>query len=77
MAHSPVLIFAVIGHNTINIPDMFKVFTIFTPPMQTSVVDPYLDIRGGGRGGGHPDPEIRGRPVLAINFFLYSGLILV
>ena len=51
MADSHVLIFAVIGHNTINIPDMFKVFTIFKPPMQTSVVvDPYLQIRGGGGG---------------------------
>ena len=80
MADSHVLIFAVIGHNTINIPDMFKVFTIFKPPMQTSVVvDPYLQIRGGrgGVGGGHPDPEIRGRPVLAKIFFLYSGLSLV
>ena len=53
MADSHVLIFAVIGHNTINIPDMFKVFTIFKPPMQTSVVvDPYLQIRGGGGGRG-------------------------
>ena len=51
MADSHVLIFAVIGHNTINIPDMIKVFTIFKPPMQTSVVDPYLQIRGGGGGG--------------------------
>ena len=51
MADSHVLIFAVIGHNTINIPDMFKVFTIFKPPMQTSVVDPYLQIGGGGGGG--------------------------
>ena len=76
MVHSHVLIFAVIGHNTINIPDMFKVFTIFKPPMQTSVVDPDLQIRG-GEGGGHPDPEIRGRPVLAKNLFLHSGLILV
>ena len=25
-----------------------------------SVADPDLQIRGGGRGGGHPDPEIRG-----------------
>ena len=48
MAHSRVLTFAVIGHNTINIRDMFKVFTIFKPPLQTSVVDPYLEIRGGG-----------------------------
>ena len=64
MAHSHVLIFAVIGHNTINIPDMFKVFTIFKPPMQTSVVDPDLQIRGGGggEGGGHPHPEIREGP---------------
>ena len=52
MADSHVVIFAVIGHNTINIPDMFKVFTIFKPPMQTSVVDPYLQIRGGGGGVG-------------------------
>ena len=71
MAHSHVLIFAVIGHNTINIPDMFKVFTIFKPPMQTSVVDPGPSDKGGGgggEGGGHPDPEIRGRPVLAKMF---------
>ena len=25
-----------------------------------SVPDPDLEIRGGGRGGGHPDPDVRG-----------------
>ena len=29
MASSPVLIFAVIGHNTINIPEIFQVFMDF------------------------------------------------
>ena len=29
MASSCVLIFAVIGHNTINIPEIFQVFTVF------------------------------------------------
>jgi len=27
-ASSPVLIFALIGHNTINIPEIFQVFTV-------------------------------------------------
>ena len=58
MALSHVLIFAVIGHNTINIPDMFKVFTIFQAS-HAAVADPDLQIREGG-GGGHPDPKIRG-----------------
>ena len=82
MADSHVLIFAVIGHNTINIPDMFKVFTIFKPPMQTSVVvDPYLQIRGGGVGGRSSRPWDKGKarsrkkffPVLRPQFGLKIG----
>ena len=41
------------------------------------MADPDLEIRGGGgEGGGHPDPEIRGDG-LPKNFFGPSGLILV
>ena len=44
-----------------------------------AVLDPDLQIKGGGegRGGGHPDPDIRGRSGLQKNFFGPSGLILV
>ena len=44
-----------------------------------SVADPGLQIRGGGRWGGHPDPEIRagGGAVSKKIFFGPSGLILV
>ena len=54
-----------------------------------SVADPDLEIGGGGgggggggveewgSGGGHPDPEISGRPGLKKKFFGFSGLILV
>ena len=38
-----------------------------------SVADPDLQIRGGGEGGGHPDPEIRGGPGLQKNFFRPFG----
>ena len=31
--------------------------------------NPNLQIRGGGRGGGHPDPEIRGMGRSKKNFF--------
>ena len=30
-----------------------------TTTLYSSVVDPVLQIRGGGEGGGHPGPEIR------------------
>ena len=40
-----------------------------------TVADPDLQIRGSG--GGHPDPEIRGRPGLIKKFFGPSGLSLV
>ena len=44
-----------------------------TKSMLYPVADPDIQIRrrvGGGRGGGgHPDPEIRGRPGLKKNFF--------
>ena len=33
VASSLVLIFAVIGHNAINIPEIFQVFTIFPVPL--------------------------------------------
>ena len=33
VANSRVMIFAVIGHNTINIPEIFQVFTIFLVPL--------------------------------------------
>ena len=29
-----------------------------------AVADPDLQVMGGGRGGGHPDPEIREKPGL-------------
>ena len=51
---------------------------IKTDHVHTTLVDPHLQIKGGGGGeGGHPDPEIRrGGPVS--NFFLGpSGLSLV
>ena len=32
-------------------------------------MDPDLQIRGEGGGGGHPDPEIRGTPVSKKYFF--------
>ena len=43
------------------------------------MLDPDLQIKGGGegKGGGHPDPDIRGRSGLQKNFFGPSGLILV
>ena len=41
------------------------------------VADSDLQIRGGGRGGGHPDPDIRGGAGLKKFFFGPSGLILV
>ena len=44
------------------------------------MADPDLQIRGGGRGGGHPDPEIRGGEGGAVfknMFFTPSGLSLV
>ena len=34
------------------------------------MADPYLQIK---EGGGHPDPEIRGRPGLKTNFFRPFG----
>ena len=36
-ASSPVLIFALIGHNTINIPEIFQVFTVLTAQTSVSV----------------------------------------
>ena len=41
------------------------------------VADSDLQIRGGGEGGGHPDPDIRGGAGLKKFFFGPSGLILV
>ena len=42
------------------------------------MADPDLQIReGGGRGGGHPDPEIKGEPGLKFFFLGSSGLSLV
>ena len=41
------------------------------------VVDPELQIRGGGVGAGHPDPEMRMGAALKIFFFRPSGLSLV
>jgi len=44
-----------------------------TSAVFTSMADPDLQVRGGG----HPDPEIRGSPGLQKNFFGPSNLILV
>ena len=38
------------------------------------VADPDIQIRGGGGGAGHPDPETRGMPGLQKNFFRPFGL---
>ena len=41
--------------------------------IRTAVADPDLQIRGGGGGGregGHPNPEISGEPGLRKKFFL-------
>ena len=43
-----------------------------------TVPDPELEMRGwGGRGSGHPDPEIRGRAVFQKCFFGPSGISMV
>ena len=41
------------------------------------MADPDLQIREGGGGGGHPDPEIRGAQSRKNFFFGSSGLSLV
>ena len=42
-------------------------------PSVCTLADPELQIRGGGGGGSHPDPEIRGGPGLPENVFWPFG----
>ena len=63
MASSCVLIFAVIGHNTINIPEIFQVFTVFRSHYKSRGKGTRREVfRGGktrlsGTGGSHPGQE--------------------
>ena len=51
---------------------------ILTDCRSISVLDPDLELRGGGGGAGQPDPEIRGRGAQSPkNFFCPSGLSLI
>ena len=47
-----------------------------TSAVLTSMANPDLQVRAGGGGAGHPDPEIRGSPGLQKPFFGPLGLIL-
>ena len=61
MASSCVLIFAVIGHNTINIPEIFQVFTVFRRTINLEVRGPgEKSSRGKGGGGGDKIEWYRG-----------------
>ena len=49
MASSCVLIFAVIGHNTINIPEIFQVFTVFWSHYKSRGKGTRREVLPGGR----------------------------
>ena len=65
MASSCVLIFAVIGHNTINIPEIFQVFTVFRShnkcrgkgTRREVLLGGGEETRLSGTGGSHPGQE--------------------
>ena len=56
MASSCVLIFAVIGHNTINIPEIFQVFTVFWSHYKARGKGTRREVLSGGRR----DPVVTG-----------------
>ena len=64
MASSCVLIFAVTGHNTINVPEIFQVFTVFRSHYKARGKGTRREVLGGGgetrlsgTGGSHPGQE--------------------